>query len=67
MTEGSYYNAFLSKLYDNIVIFDIVIIYSTDSVTFYLWRNIPTYLPTYISIGYEELRQCHLPEENAYC
>ena len=21
------------------------VIYSTDSVTFYLWRNIPTYLP----------------------
>ena len=32
---------FLTDLF----LLDIVIICSTDSVTFYLWQNIPTYLP----------------------
>ena len=35
---------FLTDLF----LLDIVIICSTDSAIFYLWRNIPTYLPTYV-------------------
>ena len=35
---------------------DIVIICSTDSVKFYLWWNIPTYLPTQLSFGLEMKR-----------
>ena len=38
------YLIFLTDLF----LLNIVIIYSTDSVTFYLWRNIPTYPPTYL-------------------
>ena len=34
---------FLTDLF----LLDIVIICSTDSAIFYLWRNTPTYLPTY--------------------
>ena len=38
---------FLTDLF----LLDIVIICSTDSVTFYLWRNIPTYLPTFMQVS----------------
>ena len=30
----------------DLFLLDIVIIYSTDSVIFYSWRNTPTYLPS---------------------
>ena len=43
---------FLTDLF----LLDIVIICSTDSVTFYLWRNIPTYLPTHEGKRINQLR-----------